>query len=164
MKPGAKIDYDKNSGLNIQAGYIQQENNELISQENLSQTSDGGYARIDNTFYPIQEKIDLETKHLLYVKQKVVSLDGIPEFFKRDLVVLKTKLTVGLTENAAAINIIDKPFKTQIFIDKDEKGWLDFKVDYTVGQFKIPHNTVAGSNKEYIHIDDNSWIHLDRNI
>ncbi len=115
-------------------------------------------------FYPIQEKIDLETKHLLDVKQKIVSLDGIPEFFKRDLVVLKTKLTVGLTENAAAINIIDKPFKTQIFIDKDEKGWLDFKVDYTVGQFKIPHNTVAGLNKEYIHPDDNSWVLLDKNI
>jgi len=163
LKPSAKIDYDKNSGLNIQAGYIQQGNNELIFQENLSLTSDGGYVRIGNTFYPIQEKIDPETKHLLDVKQKAVSLDGIPEFFKRDLVVLKTKLTVALTENTSAINIIDKPFKTRIFIDKDEKGWLDFKVDYAVGEFEIPHNTVVGSNKEYVHIDDTNWVHLDKN-
>lgn len=162
LKPSAKIDYDKNSGLSIETGYTQKGKESLILKENLSVTSDGGYVRTGNTFYPIQEQIDPETKQWLDIKQKAVSLNEIPEFFKRDLVVLKTKLSVVLTEKAAAINIIDKPFQTRIFINKDEKGWLDFKIDYKVGEFIIPHNTVVASDKKYIHLEDNSWIHLDK--
>lgn len=163
LKPSVRIDYDKNSGLKINAGYSQEGNKEIVSQENLSITPDGGYVRIGNKFYPVQENIDSETKHLLDIKQKTVLLDEIPEFFKRDLVILKTKLTVNLSKDASAITIIDKPFKTTISIDKDEKGWLDFKIDYAVGDFKIPHNAVVGSNKEYLHLDDNNWVHLDKN-
>lgn len=163
LKPSVRIDYDKNSGLKINAGYSQEGNKEIVSQENLSITPDGGYVRIGNKFYPVQENIDSETKHLLDIKQKTVLLDEIPEFFKRDLVILKTKLTVNLSKDASAITIIDKPFKTTISIDKDEKGWLDFKIDYAVGDFEIPHNAVVGSNKEYLHLDDNNWVHLDKN-
>jgi len=163
LVPRAKVDYKPEIGLEIEAGYSTKTGKEFIKAKELKPTPDGGYAKVEGVFHPIaREKINPETKKWLEIGKKVIKPEDIPEFFKRDLVLLKTEMKVVLTEKASKIKIIDKPFKIKVNIDKNVPGWLDFHIDYTVGKYILPSQLIKLAKEQYVHPDENSWIHIDK--
>ena len=165
LKLGANIDYDPNKGLIVETGYRQEETQKLIAPEDIKIIADGSYARIGNTFYPTsEENTKPEVKRWLDAKLEVIALDKIPEFFKRDLVFLKTKLEEVLTEKANAIEIINKPLKPKISVRKDEPEWLDFKIDYISDKYELSYEMIKKQKNEYVHLDDYKWVHIDNDI
>lgn len=164
LEHGAKIDYDPDKGLILNTGYFLDGNDKLISANDLNLTHDKDYVRVraGNVFAPIPIDIDTKIKNWLNIENKIISSDGIPDFFKRDLVLLKSKMKTALTENAQKINIIDDVFKPLIKVKSNDSGWLDFEIDYSVGKYQIPHDLFKkGENNKFIHPDVYTWIHTD---
>lgn len=90
LEIGAKVDFHPELGAMIQAGYRLPDTEELISAHELKITPDGNYAQIGKQFYPLPPTSDKAKAFLRDVYQRI-PLDHIPEFFKRDLVLLKTE-------------------------------------------------------------------------
>jgi len=160
LKPTVQIDYAPKKGLNIETGFRIEGSQELILFKKSTVALDGDFAKISNTFYQLPD-ISPGVKEWFDTKKVFIDLDQIPEFFKRDLVLLKTKLGAVLTERAAAIRIIDKPVSTKIAINKNEPGWLDFKVTYVSGNYELPAALIKKAKDQYVHPEDNVWVQVD---
>ena len=160
LKYGAKVDYNSNKGLIVETGYLQEGNDKLIASHDLNVTVDGGYVRVNNTFFPIPKANKPDIKKWLDIERKIIQLDKIPEFFKRDLVLLKSEMKAVLTENVMNIKVIEKNFEPHISVNANETGWLDFKIDYIVGEYQLPYNTFRNKD-EYVCPDDHTWIQVD---
>jgi len=161
LEPASSIDYEPNKGLTVKAGYRQEGAEDLITSDQLELTPDGGYVRIEKVFYPLDRNLSPTVREWLDRATTTVSLDGIPEFFKRDLVLLRTEMNAVLTERAGAIQVIDSRFDPRVSVTLGEPGWLDFKVDYVVAGYELPRDLIRRTKDRYVHTDDNTWIELD---
>lgn len=154
LKPSVKIDYNPDKGIIVETGYFQEENKIFIPIEELNTTPDGDYAKVGDTFYPLSKELDPEIKNLFDVRKLTIPIDKIPEFFKRDLVLLKTKLKAVLTDNAANIKIIEEPFKQRVQVCTRGLDWLEFKVGYIAGEYELPHDIFKKTKEKYIRVND----------
>ncbi len=165
LKPGANVDYDPKKGLIVETGYRQEGKSGLIDRGKINITEDGNYARIDNTFFPVSEKKkEPDIENWLNVRQHTIDHNNIPEFFKRDLVLLKSKLGAILTDKANAIEIVDEPLMPKVSVRKNEPGWLDFEINYIAGGFELPSYLIKKAKSDYICPDDYKWIHIDKSV
>ena len=162
VKPITRLDYDPKIGIKIEPGYHRDGKDEVISLKELDITKDGGYVKIGDTYSPLPKDIESNVEMFLKTKDLVIQPDMIPDFFKRDIVLLKSKMSVVLTEKTEAINIIDESFKPEIQIEMAEPGWLDFKIEYVAGKYKLPHDIIKNETEKYHHPDDNTWIRTDK--
>lgn len=164
LEPASSIDYEPGKGLTVKAGYRQEGRDDLITSDQFELTPDEGYVRIEKMFYPVDRNLNPNVREWLDRVTTTISLDGIPEFFKRDLVLLKTQMGAVLTVSASAIRIIDSRFEPRVRVDSGEPGWLDFQVDYTVGGYELPHDLIRKVKERYVRGDENTWIWLDSEI
>lgn len=161
IPPVASIDYEPGQELTVSTGYAQEGTAKLVGADELELTADQGFVRLDKTFYPIDQHLNRVVKEWLDRGTTKVPLDGIPEFFKRDLVLLKTQMGAVLTERANAIQIIDSQYEPRVRVRSDEQGWLNFEIDYVVGGYELPQDLIRSTKEKYIQTDDNTWIQKD---
>ncbi len=163
IKPTANISYDQKTGIKVNLGYKIKEQEELTSIKDLELTKDGKYTRIKNTFIPVQ-KVSASAEEIFGKAEISYSIKEIPEFFMRDLVLLKKEFNAVLTDMVKKIQIITEPSTPVINVIKDPQGWLDFDVHYDYKSFNLPRNLVLDakmSGDKYIHVDDLTWVKLD---
>jgi len=98
---------------------------------------------------------------MLDIQSKIIPLDNIPDFFKRDLVLIKSQMKAVLTENAMKIKVVERNFEPIVHVNVNEPGWLDFKIDYKIGEYQLPHQMFRKCEDKYIHPDDFTWIKVD---
>ncbi|HAF61694.1 MAG TPA: hypothetical protein DCK95_05160 [Anaerolineaceae bacterium] len=165
IKPTAEITYDNDSGIHVKTGYKLKNQHNLITADKLKLTSDGKFTRIGNTFVPI-EKPTGKVAELLMQGEATFGLDEIPEFFLRDLVMIKNEFNAVLTDLAGKIQIITDPLVPVVKVEKDPQGWLDFDIHYTSRDLSIPRNLILKAKAEenkYLQLDQSTWIKLDNN-
>jgi len=158
----AEIYYNSATGLHIKTGYEIPGCNEIVPKSALKTTSDGEYIRFGCNFYPYPKEENQKVKEWIEAEYIHIDLDHIPEFFKRDLVLIKTHFKAILNEEAEKLKIIEDDFLPKVLIDTGEKGWLDFVVRYQVGKYVLPHNLFGKSQKRYLRLDETTWIKIDR--
>ena len=141
IKPTAEVTYNQATGVTVSAGYKLGNEQELVPFGNLKLTKDGRYTRLGNTFVPI-EKVNTQVEEILKKGTVTYSIKDIPEFFLRDLVLLKKEFNAVLTDLAGKIQIVTNPFKPVVSVSKDPQGWLDFNIQYDSKGFKLPRNLV----------------------
>ena len=164
LEPKIKVDYVPSSGLRVEAGYVRSDaEGTLIPESDLELTPDRKYARFGDTFFPLSTVDSNEAKKWFKKGSQTVELDNIPEFFKRDLILLRTNLSAILTDQARRVQIVAESFKPRVEIRRDEPGWLDFVVDYQVGNYILPQREIEEA-QGYIHPDEYTWIQKDREI
>ena len=128
----------------------------------LHKTADGQYVLVGNTFMRLPSSLAGPAEKWRQHPVTRIGLQNIPEFFQRDLVLLKMEFTAVLTDMASKIQIIDKPFKPVVKVDKGERGWLDFEVNYEAGGFTLPHDILSkATGQPYLQLDDVTWIKMD---
>ncbi len=159
--PSATIDYEKNKCLKITTGLKTDKTSDFIGDNSIIKTRAGNYVFLDKKFYKVPKTFDNETKELLELNDKKIYLSDIPEFFKKDLVLLRTKLNAVLTQNASKITIHTKKIRPKVRINKTEKGWLDFDINYVGDDLEIPFN-IYSEGKEYMQVNDYSWVEIDK--
>lgn len=162
LKVTAQVDFDPKEGITVHTGFEDPETHQLQSVDALQTTADGEYARIGDTFIPIPKPPSEAAQKWWEQSVTKVSKQDIPEFFQRDLVLLKREFTAVLTDMASQIQIISEPFKPVVKVDKDKGGWLDFEVSYQAGGFTLPHGLLNKSADEpFVQLDEMTWIKKD---
>ena len=148
LMPAAVIDFDPDQGVRVTTGYRRDNDGELIRKNNLNLTHDGGYARIGDIFHPLKAAKSKKAEAWIENETTDVALAEVPEFFSRDLVLLKGEMSAVLTDRAQRVQIISAPLKPRVTVEQDEPGWLDFVVDYKVGRHVLPEDTIKKTIKD----------------
>ena len=164
LEPVAHVDFDPKTGLHVQTGYGRKGARRPIPASDLAITRDGRHARARNTFFPLQKPKSSEAERMLQAGDRHVELDGIPEFFKRDLVLLRTHVSAVLSEKAQKIKVVKTPFFPRVNVNRPDPEWLDVSVDYKAGRRiysakQIDDALAAG--KDHLHTDDFTWTEID---
>lgn len=165
LRPAADIDFMPDQGVTITAGYRRTAEDRLVRKSELNVTRDGGFARLNNVFHPLKVATSEKVDQWIDRESTTVDLAHVPEFFSRDLVLLKSEMSAVLTDRAQRVQIISAPLKPRITVEQDEPGWLDFSVDYKAGRFVLPEDTIKQTVKDgktHIRIDDYRFAKVDR--
>lgn len=145
LKPHAVVDYAPNVGITVSTGYKRDGFEELLKRGELKVTRDGGYARFGNVFHPVEEVVSKEAARWLNARRTDVALDKVPEFFARDLVLLKTDFSAVLTDQAKRVRVLQAPPKPRVAVQCTEPGWLDFVVEYEAGSYVLDESAMRAA-------------------
>jgi len=160
LEIGARLDYNPQVGLIAEAGYQAPGKEDLIPQPDLKVTPDGQYAQIGKRFIPLPRRISDAARDWLQKVREVVTPDLIPEFFKRDLVLLKTDFQAVLTDEASKLQILKLPPSPRVQVKADERGWLEFQLGYVVGDHEVPLSVVRKARGRYIQPDPYTFVEV----
>ena len=157
----AEVSYEPSKGIHVKAGYAIPGHDGIVLLTDFDESPDREYAKFEGSFYRIPAE-DSRVREWVETQEKDVGLEDIPEFFKRDLVLLKSNFNAVLTEPAEQIKVIEERFQPHIQVDIDERGWLNFDVSYSVGEYKLPYDVLRKPREDYANSDENTWIKLDK--
>ena len=161
LQPTLNIDYEPNEGLQIQTGFTLDGDPNLIAADEVHPTPSGRFVRVGNHFAP-QDKISPRAEAILKNPHVLIQRQNIPEFIQRDLVMLTTEFNAVLTDLAQQIQVIDETFTPTVHVKKDDRGWLDFEVDYKAGDYTLPPGLLAENKGDrFIQVDDTIWVQMD---
>ena len=159
----AEIDFNPKSGLLVKTGYKDPESSKFIPYKELEPIV-GGYSKRGNSYFYTSTEKDPEIKKWSDVEEKRIPLDNIPEFFKRDLVILRSKFDAVLTDKAALIKIINTKPSSVVKVSSDEPGWLEFKIEYKTSNWSLPHHKIVDTNKTHKQVNENTWVKIDKQM
>lgn len=164
IQPKAVIQLDEKKNLVIETGYDLPGREELILARDLNTTDDGKYVKVGKTFAPAPKMQHPAVDGWLKRDRTVIQHDNIPEFFKRDLVLLKSQLGAVLIEPVEQIRIIESNTQPRVTVDQKEPGWLDFQVDYAVGDVNLTAEAIETSGGGYFQPDNLTWVRPDPSV
>lgn len=162
LRRRVEINYDPATGLHIKTGYEMPGFEITLPKSSLKVTPDGEYVKIGYDFFKYPREENPLVKEWIDAEYIHVDLDHVPEFFMRDLVLMKLHFKAVLNEEAEKIRVIEDDFIPRISIDTGEKGWLDFSVQYQVGNYILPHNLVERTQNNYLRLNETTWIKIDK--
>jgi|GEM_PF-954176 len=163
LKPIAHIDFDPQSGATLTVGYELNPNEKLLTYNELPKTSNGQYIRQGKRFQKIKSFFG-SYKLQQYLDKGIsqIPIKDVPEFFKRDLVLIKNNFNAVLTDMAQSVRVIEMSSQPKVQIDIDGKGWLEFDIVYSADNMKAEFEVLA---KNIVHgfykFDDNTWVDID---
>jgi SNF2 family DNA or RNA helicase len=162
LQPSARINFDQREGLKIETGFAQEDTEDLIPYDNLPKSRDGQHVLIGNTFRPLA-KISREIKEFLSTPVTTIPTKNIPEFFLRDLVLIKKDFQAVLLDQAKHIRVVQSRLTPVVRVSKDNRGWLDFNISYSAGDIELPYHLFNQQKSEkYLQLDDLTWVKVDR--
>jgi len=167
LKNTLKIDYIPNKKLKIKNIYKHPINNKSYSKAFINENIKNNYVKIDNEFIKIENSIKeniSKQEYKKYFEDDFISIDlkDIPYFFAKDLIYLKSKIDIFPNESFEKIKIIRKKFKPNIKINEKERGWLDFEVGYSIGDFDFNQDSFKNENDEYVKVNEYNFIKIDK--
>ena len=164
LEPVARINYDPQQGLEINTGYaLDDDPNRLVSAEDLLTTADGEFAVVGDEFRPI--KPGLSDKAKAWLKEAVhrIDRDKIPEFFLRDLVLLKRDFNAVLVDEAQKIHVLDEAIKPVVRVKSTEPGWLDFQIEYECAGYPLPDGLLPKmTGQQFVELNDTTWLKVNQ--
>lgn len=167
LQPAAVIDYEPQYGARVTAGYQRTDDDPLVRKSELDLTHDGGYARFGNTFHPVKPAHSEVADRWIEQETTSINLAGVPEFFSRDLVLLKSEMSAVLTDRAQRVQVVSTPIKPRVTVEQEEPGWLDFSIDYKVGRHVLPEDTIKRTLKQersHAQVSDYRFVKVDRGV
>lgn len=156
-EPGAEISYNPKDGVHVRTGYHIQGLQGLVPLSALQPTPEKSYARIGQTYLPTPQEADPKVTEWLRLEERTIPLKDIPEFFARDLVLLRSNFKAVLDDKARAIKVHDRG-QVRVEISTGEPGWLDFQVNYIAGEYVLPWDVFRKAEGKYVQVDDFDWV------
>lgn len=154
------VDFDVDEGMTVER-VLALEGGAMVLEEDAKITPDGGYWRIGKTFAPVSEKSSKLIDSILPHYKSRIPLADVPEFFQRDLVMLRTNFKAILSEEAARIQILDEEFHPLIKVSHNGEGWLEFDLSYRVGNYELPADLIRSARDQYVTFDPYTFIRKD---
>ncbi len=94
-----------------------------------------------------------------------MAIHNIPEFIQRDLVLIKKEFNAVLTDMAQNIQVITESVKPVVHVHKDDRGWLNFQVEYAARGYQLPPDLLAkAKDSRYVQVDDMTWVEIDPQV
>ena len=117
------VDFDPKKGVTVEPQYEDPSGRTL--PPSAVERGDG-YLKVGEEYYLLDEA----SQKALNIAEDGVGLGDIPEFFLRDLVLLKSNFNAVLTDKARKVTIIEEDKPPTVLISYEEPGWLDFNIVY----------------------------------
>ncbi len=117
------VDFDPKKGVTVEPQYEDPSGRTL--PPSTVERGDG-YLKVGEEYYLLDEA----SQKALNIAEDGVGLGDIPEFFLRDLVLLKSNFNAVLTDKARKVTIIEEDKPPTVLISYEEPGWLDFNIVY----------------------------------
>lgn len=162
LKPKAEITYSPEKGLEIKAGYQVGEDKKLLFLHQFQKTKEEDYFKYGNDFY-FRPKVSNSAKEFLTKETILIPPEKIPEFFKKDLIILKSQFNAVLSEDVKKIKIVEEPWTPKITLSHSKRGWLEFNISYKIGNYSLPHDVLMKKGS-YYRYDRYTWIRTDKKI
>ncbi len=161
LEPTATVDFDPTEGITVRAGYRAPNSEELIPQAELKTTPDSRFAWIGQTVFPVKSPTETAAGWLTRGVHRV-PIEGVPEFYVRDLAPLRKELAAVITDRVRELRVIDEPLKPIVYLDQTEKGWLSFQVAYQLGDRTVAHDALTNAvDQSFVRLDDHTWARPD---
>lgn len=161
LEPAAVVDFDPAKGITVRAGYRVPAGEQLIPKDELRPTTDGRYAWVGDEVFPIKLATGAAADWLNRGVHHV-PIDGVPEFYVRDLAPLRKEMAAVITDRVRELRVLDQPLTPIIYLDQTEKGWLSFQVSYRLGGRTMSHGELSGAaDQPFIRLDDHTWARPD---
>ena len=143
------LDFDPEKGVIVEPQYEDPSGQHL----DPSKVERGeGYLRVGEDYYLLDEA----SRKALDIAEGAVGLGDIPEFFLRDLVLLRSSFTTVLADGARKVTIIEEDQPPTILIGYNEPGWLDFNIVYDP-KSDAP-GLPASNDGGYVRADAYTWV------
>lgn len=164
LEPMARIRYDPQQGLEIGVGYsLDGDPDHLVSTDEVPTTADGEYGIFGDTFRPMKPGLTEAAKEWLKQTVRRVERQDIPEFFLRDLVLLKQEFKAVLIDEAQKIQILDDTVKPVVRVKSTEPGWLDFQIEYDYAGHRLPEGLLPKMvDHRFVQLDDTTWLKVNQ--
>lgn len=160
LRPAFQVDYQPEKGLRVETGYSLG-GGKLTPASQLSKTRDGNYVRLGSTFAALA-KVSQQAKAWLETPVRLIPIRNVPEFFLRDLVLVKSEFNAVLTDLAQQIRVFSGPMTPVVRINKDPQGWLDFSMTYESNGYEFSADLLPKKGETgYIQADANTWVAVD---
>lgn len=162
LQPRAHIDYDPNRGLQIETGYQVDSAAGLTPADQLQRIGDSDYVRIGKTLTTLLKPLSAAGQALLAGGKAQLPVDQIPEFVLRDLVLIQHEFNAVLTDLARQVQVVTQPLQPTVRVNQAAGGWLDFQVDYKIGDRSWAQSVLQNKRAgEYTQLDDVTWVKTD---
>lgn len=161
LEAEARVDYDPSQGFEVEVGYPLEGEPSLVGRHELPLTEDGGYIRVGSSYRPVPEELPEELKGYVGKGKVSVPVKDVPEFFQRDLVLIKSECKAVLTDQAEKIKVFEDSIKPRVTVDRNEPGWLDFKVDYVIWGYTVPSQRIREARNDVVQVDDFTYLKTD---
>lgn len=161
IQRAAELTHIPNKGIYGKIGYKIEGSEKIYKISEFEKTVDPEYSRIDNEFYltPVEED-DLVRDYVVTEEFRVTDND-IPEFLLKDLAFIKANFNAVLLGGIQDLVVINENMLPQFSLDIGEKGWLDFIVQYKIGEYVLPLNLFKKAKKGYVKVNDTTWVKMD---
>lgn len=164
LKPAARINHRPGTDLQVETGFDLGRRGHLTPLSDLQTSRDGKYVLVDRTFYPLPG-LSQKARNLLEHHIQVFKSGEIPEFFQRDLVLIRKEFNAVLTDLAQQIRVVTDSLTPMVKVNVDGRGWLDFQVEYQAAGFVLPQGLLAKrKGEDYIQLDNHTWVKVDRSL
>jgi superfamily II DNA or RNA helicase len=165
LRPIAKIHFDARHGIQVEAGYDGDGAGALTPADQVHKIGDGAFVRIGNLLAPLAAQLNQTAQTFLNRVVTHVAPEQIPEFFTRDLVLLKHDCNAVLTDMAKQIRVIEPTNAPVVSVHKTPGGWLDFKVEYEAGEELWAQSTLMNAGgARYRRVNDTTWLKPDEKL
>jgi SNF2 family DNA or RNA helicase len=161
LKRKAEISYAASTGICVKTGY-----------------EVPGFDRIVflNEFIPMREKSFIQFAGRLYRRPRIgnwlirnyiesgkrrIATEDTSRFFEEDFPVLKKYFKLQLL----GVTIENEPLVPFVQLGPGKEGWLEFNVEYKVGNYRLPANLfAAGEKSDVVHIENGKivWAKIDK--
>ncbi len=161
LSTAVELEYTHKEGIKASAGYQIEGSDEIVLKKGLNQTQDPDYLQIGKNFYltPVI-KDDLIRDYIDSGGFSVAEAD-IPHFLLRDIAFLRSNFSAVLLDQIESLNVVQDEMVPQFSLDIQEKGWLEFKVDYKIGEYVLPLDLFKKTKNGFVQIDDTTWAKVD---
>lgn len=164
IRPKAEISFDGGSDLVIRTGFAL--GDEWCSGEDVLQNNSSGFVRVGQALVELPRTLSERAHEFLGAEMIFITEDEIPEFFTRDLVLIKNDFNAVLLDRAGEIQILRDTFTPVVSVDKQQGGWLDFDVGFQTHGRRISHRELQNippttSGDQYLRADETTWIMVD---
>lgn len=161
-EPKARVQLDGKNNMVVEIGYsVPGDTTKFVGVDEAKTVSDGRYVRLGKTFAPVPRTLSSAAREWLEKPRTVIPHDEIPEFFKRDLVMLRSQLGAVLVEPVDRVRIIDSDTRPRVTVDSTQPGWLDFQIDYTAGGVSLSAELIQSGTGQYVRPDALTWVRRD---
>ncbi|MCA9442534.1 MAG: hypothetical protein KC964_17155, partial [Candidatus Omnitrophica bacterium] len=150
LKPLVEVDFDPDEGVEVRTQFQSESLESPIKPSEIDWLSDGSFGRLGNHFFPRPSGINQDIEAILENDLIKIPPSGVPQFFKRDLVLLRSNLNAVVTPNAEKVKVLNQPMVPSVKIELSSPGWLEFRVEYEEDGESISLTELEGNSDPFI--------------
>ena len=167
----AQIDFDPTTGVQIETGYLLQDDAAFVPARELVRMANGSFIRRGNSFWPVTDNLDPSAQRLLADSPRKIALIDVPSFIVREMDAIKKVCVTTLSQRASRLRVIADKWTAAVVtaprtVSLDgTQDKADFQIEYRVADCKVTHRQIANlTNDTYYRYDETTWLAIDHSL